>query len=604
MIDVQTVIKHKDTGQMILDVDAETLDEATLNGRDLRRVDLRGAYLRGRDLKGADLHGVDLEGADLEGADLEGANLEEANLRGAELEGARLVNAVLKRTTLWDANLRNADLTGAKDLLPEYLAGADLSGATLPQTVLQADGVTHANELSRNAGKLLVALLTACAYALITIFGTKDVQLLKLSGAAKLPIIDTEVPLFWFYLLAPTCLLGLYIYFHLYLHRLWEELASLPAVFADGRPLDKRIDPWLLNGLARNYFRQLRDQPQRLAFLQTSLSTVVAWYVLPITLFFFFARYSGRLLWLPEKADWGWAALQVVLLTLTVWISLTLHRLGVATLCRETSGLSRPKRLFRQWETYARGALALAVVSAACSLCVIGRSRFAANLQGADLRGAHLDGARLPRARLDEARLEGTHLQKARLSHAHLGEARLEGAHLEEAALRESHLEGAHLREATLSKAALRGADLTGAECQKAHFDNSDLSGAVLKGTDLTGADLSGTALAAAELNQAVLTGANLFTADLHGAVLQGANLRGANLQYADLRGAELDGALLQGVDLSTAKGLREQQLRTALLDAKTRLPGNLRAPRQGSSSTLAALSGSDLLQPDPRVNR
>ncbi len=54
-----------------------------------------------------------------------------------------------------------------------------------------------------------------------------------------------------FYLFAPFLLVGLYTYFHLYLQRLWESLADLPAIFPDGTPLDKKADPWLLIGLVR-----------------------------------------------------------------------------------------------------------------------------------------------------------------------------------------------------------------------------------------------------------------------------------------------------------------------------------------------------------------
>ena len=60
------------SGEVIFNIEADSL----------RWEDLRGA-----DLRGADLRGADLRGADLRGADLRGANLSEANLRGANLSG-------------------------------------------------------------------------------------------------------------------------------------------------------------------------------------------------------------------------------------------------------------------------------------------------------------------------------------------------------------------------------------------------------------------------------------------------------------------------------------------------------------------------------------
>jgi len=62
-------IKHKLTG--------ETL------------INLNVANLHGANLCGADLHGADLHGADLHGADLHGANLYGANLCGADLYGTK-----------------------------------------------------------------------------------------------------------------------------------------------------------------------------------------------------------------------------------------------------------------------------------------------------------------------------------------------------------------------------------------------------------------------------------------------------------------------------------------------------------------------------------
>ena len=73
-------------GDLLLEVDADTLIRA-----DLIRADLSGANLYGADLRGANLRGADLRGADLRGADLRGADLIGANLYGADLSGANLI---------------------------------------------------------------------------------------------------------------------------------------------------------------------------------------------------------------------------------------------------------------------------------------------------------------------------------------------------------------------------------------------------------------------------------------------------------------------------------------------------------------------------------
>jgi hypothetical protein len=62
-------IKHKDTGELLLRVDEETLE-----GADLSNTKLAGADLTGVNLKGANLGGANLEDAELTRADLGGAS--------------------------------------------------------------------------------------------------------------------------------------------------------------------------------------------------------------------------------------------------------------------------------------------------------------------------------------------------------------------------------------------------------------------------------------------------------------------------------------------------------------------------------------------------
>lgn len=88
-------IKHKTTGEVLLEVDSDTL----------RYADLRDANLQGADLRGADLEGANLRGTDLRNVDLEFANLQGADLRGASLRGADLWRADLRSANFYGANL-------------------------------------------------------------------------------------------------------------------------------------------------------------------------------------------------------------------------------------------------------------------------------------------------------------------------------------------------------------------------------------------------------------------------------------------------------------------------------------------------------------------
>ena len=104
-------IKHKLTGETLIN-----LYGANLRGADLRETDLRGANLRGTDLRE-----TDLRGANLRGADLYEVNLRETDLRGANLYGANLSGADLSGANLSGANLHRAKgiltFVGERDLL-------------------------------------------------------------------------------------------------------------------------------------------------------------------------------------------------------------------------------------------------------------------------------------------------------------------------------------------------------------------------------------------------------------------------------------------------------------------------------------------------------
>ncbi len=89
--------------------------------------------------------------------------------------------------------------------------------------------------------------------------------------------------------------------------------------------------------------------------------------------------------------------------------------------------------------------------------------------------------------------------------------------------------------------------------------------------------DLHGTAMARAYMPFSNFAGAFLYEANLEGAILQNANLRSAWLWKARMAGAVLEGAHLEGADLTGVSGLTLEQLKTAHLDATTKLPENMR---------------------------
>jgi hypothetical protein len=259
-------------------------------GKEGKRADLSDKKLH----VGFELKGVYLRGAILNGADFENADLTDTNFQRAELRRANFGKTALRRTNFREADLQNANLEEANFLLSTQLAGADVTGAKLPQAIAQFEGLKTIAEATSNAQKLFIAMLGGCLYSWLTIGTTKDAALLTNSASSPLPIIGTALPIVGFYLVAPVLLVALYFYFHLNMQRLWEALADLPAVFPDGRPLDKMADPWLLNGLVRAHFFRLRDQRPPLSRMQQWLSILLAWWVVPMTLFVFWGRFLPR----------------------------------------------------------------------------------------------------------------------------------------------------------------------------------------------------------------------------------------------------------------------------------------------------------------------
>src|SRR5713226_3014700 len=69
--------------------------------------------------------------------------------------------------------------------------------ATDPRSLLEA-----ANVASEKVATLHIAFLAICAYVLVIVFSTTDLDLLVGKGV-KLPVVDVEVPIVGFYACAP-----------------------------------------------------------------------------------------------------------------------------------------------------------------------------------------------------------------------------------------------------------------------------------------------------------------------------------------------------------------------------------------------------------------
>src|SRR5881296_4131121 len=268
------------------------------------------ADLCGVNLAKADLTGVNLQGAHLHRTNLVGADLSMANLRGASLVRANLQSANLLGTELRGANLMGANVYGADGLWFGRLGGTNLFDAVLPESISAVDSSKAIGDATKTARWFYFLMVGVSVICCLLIAFTSDVRLLLNSSAVPIARLGNLLPMTGLYLGGPLVLLALSLRFHFLLLRLWGSMAALPAVFPDGQTLEKD-GPWYLMGLVRRHFRWQGESRSAMTAFETVLSTVLACWIVPATLFFFWLRY------LPRQ-DFRGTLLHVFLMTLSV----------------------------------------------------------------------------------------------------------------------------------------------------------------------------------------------------------------------------------------------------------------------------------------------
>ena len=268
--------------ELLLETHREWVQSGGRRGRqaDLSRLNLEGADLTDTNLRNARLNDTVLKGADLLLSDLEGASLLQANLEGANLLGARLR----------EADLQGANLKGATGLLAAELSGTNLTFAKLPAEISTAEDLKYLARRGRHANWLILSLLLLDVLACWRILTVSDAQILRNASSLPLASRRNELPLVQFFLFCPVLLGGLYLWLHVYLQRLWEAAAALPAIFENGRRLDSSL-PWLVRWPAHSYFRWLRERRSALAGIEKATCMILLYWAAPATMVLFWARY-------------------------------------------------------------------------------------------------------------------------------------------------------------------------------------------------------------------------------------------------------------------------------------------------------------------------
>jgi uncharacterized protein YjbI with pentapeptide repeats len=551
------------------------------HGKIGQRADLSNSQLEAMELISVDLRHADLHDANLRATDLLLADLRDACLVRADLEEACVVGANLE-----GANLEGASLETAMGLVPRQFAGANLRDALLSPELMEFEALAVFQRESRNAFRYFWMATAASALSWLVIWKTRDVQLV--SDSAVIPFLHSHaaaaaVPTAESYLIVPVMIGILYLLFHYHLQRLWDAVLELPAVFPDGHTLGDS-GPGIITGLMRTHFRWMNPDPTSTRLVEKGVSLLAAYWIVPVTLLLFWARYLTR----QEIHGTILHALLVVVTTGTAayattkvgrpperwaiekkWTRRLIARIkainpisaasvvGVALLllsCGIIAGAPHDRSRAPQYSqtnirTWAANAFWWLAFDPYADLTEASISRRPADWNGSDDQVASVDGLRENNAKFRYAQAYGVFL-----ANSHLWRADFEGAFLSEA----------DLRGADLGQSNLRFAVMDHAQMNHANLDRSNLDGADLRRADLRNANLSYCSLSEAILEDARLDGASLYTARLPGATMTRANLQkadlresflgGAHMDHADLRNAYLWSAKLPGADLGGAQ--------------------------------------------------
>lgn len=554
-------------GQSLL---APNLSEASMIEADLSEATILPHRTEARELGEAKvvIETPSFKKASLIGTRFDGADIRQADFTGADFAGATLFNATLK-----DCNFRTA-----VNLIPSQMAGADLSGAKLPDHVDWAPTLSWVENLSKDARKLSVALLVACVFAWLMLFQVTDAQLILNNSSLSLPLVNSGVSVIGFFIGMSVLLACLFLYLLVNLQRNWEVLATLPAFFQDGKPFYRRVFPWMPNGIIARYLALQRDQLPPFHLSQTILSYVMLYAIVPVTMVGLWVRYFPR-------HDWPVTLFLSLVLAAVLFFAVLFWIIARRTLQGRRRNPFSWNKCWRDKRLYV-AILCTSIVTVATvgitHLCInsdpqshlIGRNLAALGVSpSANLYAAHLSTRPEPWMNTEDqlqqvigAQLAGRDLRWAYAHSAFLVKADLMGADLSHA-----DLSFTDLRHAILDSSTLFGSDLTSALLDNAHLIGADLTDARLVKASLKGADLTEAHFDGATLRFADLTNAYLAFADLNGAVLKRAQLDGADFKHASLNGTNL-----MDVDLRGAKNLTRDQVNMARVYSTTKLPAYL----------------------------
>ena len=330
--------------------------------------------------------------------------------------------------------------------------------------------IDSASQHARMVYFLYLGFITYCA---VTVWGTKDSQLVLEGDWVNLPILNIQVPLDSFFIIAPIIAILLYGYFMMYLCRLSTLVDGYENYLGDEYD-SKELFPWLIN-IAREKEGGISG------FLQWLMIGFSLWLTLPITLVIFVWKFVKKHKD-PEQQLLILLAFFSILIVIWFWnkfekrkseeliifvlapVLIYIYACLVFTIIPQINdGICKRANIEKTNEFLV-------------NVPAKDFGQYWLNLDNVNLNGADLSGSYLMRTNFKNAKLKGTmlnqtNLQGANLEGSNLEEADLEGTNLSSFRLEKSdgsvvnintNLIGANLKDANLKDANLKDANLLG----------------------------------------------------------------------------------------------------------------------------------------------
>lgn len=375
------------------------------------------------------------------------------------------------------------------------------------------------SDCSKIANRIFFTYIGFIIYIILSLFLTTDAELI-IDEVARLPIVNIEIRLTYFFSAASILAILLFTYFQLYHYTNKKLITEL--IKQHSTTTKYEVYPWLINIL--EFKSTSKRVPEHLIRF---LYNILSWGLLPLFLIYVSLTTLKKHDIYVTALSLLWLAIGIVIVITFIMRNRPAKRKGNKILA---SVIITVCIVF----TFFCGTIVFKYFNNSIPKSDIIKNMINANLEYEKL----VSEKDLEYKTLFWVDLSNKNLMSANLQGAILKKANLQGANLVFSNMQSVNLQYANLEKANLKKATLQGADLS----------NTNLNSSNLYGTELISANLYNSSLRNAELYHC--TGGHTNTvfnhSDLYSAVLTRSNFDSARFIHADLQYAFLDTAFFQ----------------------------------------------------------